>query len=74
MNMKSSAFLIGKKRLDSETLLIIADGLLRTRPITHSIQGLGMTLGPTTQHPHGTIEAVVKLQPAPSTGLAKRCS
>jgi hypothetical protein len=41
VNVKAATFLIGKKRFDSETLLIIIEHLFRSLHITDPIQGLG---------------------------------
>jgi hypothetical protein len=59
--MESSAFLVGEKSLDAETLLIIATRLFCIVHITDQIQRLLISLGPTTQHHHRTIGATGKL-------------
>src|SRR5262250_3816464 len=53
--MEPAAFLVCKKGLDAETLLIIAARLLRGLHITDYIEGLVIPLGPTTQHHHWPI-------------------
>src|SRR4029453_14425205 len=49
MNMEASTFLVCKKSLNAETLLIIAARLLGSVHIADHIQRLLISLGPTTQ-------------------------
>src|SRR5215510_12825321 len=55
MNMEPTTFLVRKKSLNTEALLIQATGFLCCRYITDQIQWLLIPLGPTTQHHDGTI-------------------
>src|SRR5215813_11763701 len=55
MNLEPTTFLVPKKSLNPEALLIQATGFLCWRHITDHIQGLLIPLGPTTQHHAGTI-------------------
>src|SRR5262249_55998494 len=49
MNMETSTFLVCKKSLNAETLLIIAARLLSSVHIADQVQRLLISLGPTTQ-------------------------
>src|SRR5688500_20355527 len=55
VKVEAATFRIGKKRFDSETLLIIKERLFRSLHITDQIQWLGFSFAPTTQHHHRTI-------------------
>ena len=57
MHVEPSAFLVCEKSLDAETLLIRAARLLSGVPMTDYLQGLLISLGPTTQHHHWAIGA-----------------
>src|SRR5215467_4244824 len=55
MDMEPTTFLVRKKSLNTEALLIQATGFLCCRHITDQIQWLLIPLGPTTQHHNRTI-------------------
>src|SRR5215472_12868360 len=55
MQLEASTFLVCKKGLEAEALLIPVTRLLRCREIADQIQGLLISLGPPTQHHTRTI-------------------